>query len=344
MKDIFAKIKPRKMIKIKCLLIFIFLPSLIFSQPFNTVKGQITGEGGQMMSANVLALRSADSSLIKGDFFIDGIFELTELQSEEVIIKLSSIEFDDIFLNVAFKENTNIDLGVIEVKNAQIQIDEVVVSGKRPTVIQRSNGTLEVQIENTTLSASTSINEVLSKSPDVLVDEDGNVSVFGKGNAIIYLNNKRITQNQLGLISPSNIKRIEIIRNPSAKYDAEGGSVINIITIGKQEDGYQVRLNQNASYSRFAGVNTHSGLNISIRKGRLNSNANFSLIQGRDRHILHTTRDRASEDVFLKTDLTTDWQHHYKPFTNYGIGLQYELDKKKLCLHRVCRLLRKTWW
>ncbi|MTI30897.1 outer membrane beta-barrel family protein [Xanthovirga aplysinae] len=310
------------------LFILLIAPVTSFSQVNYTVKGKIVTSDGHLPFGNVIALEIKDSTLIKATSFFDGDFELTDLKHNAIILKFSSLEFDDTFLKIEYSGDPIIDLGEILVENSGTSLDAVVVKGQKPIYRQRNDGTVEVLIENTVLSASNSVNEILSKSPEVLVDESGALSVFGKGNAILYLNGKRIDNNQLSLISPSNVKKIEIIRNPSSKYDAEGAAVIHISTIQQREDGYQARIQQNADYSKFGGINTNSSLNVNYKKGRFTTNAKYSLQLGKERELLHTTRKRDAENVFLKTDLTTSWEREFKNFSYYGLGLQYDMEKE----------------
>ncbi len=183
---------------------------------------------------------------------------------------------------------------------------------------------MEVLIANTVLSTSNSVREILSKSPDVIAGDEG-ISVFGKGNAILYLNDKRITEEQLALIVPANIQKIEIIRNPSAKYDAEGAAVIHIKTIKKNDNGYQVRLLQNMSHSEFGGSQIYSNINLNYNQGRLSGQGYYSLRLGEERMHLFTTRNRDDAATFLRTNVDTDWQYDFDYYAYYGLGLQYEL-------------------
>ena len=295
-----------------------------FSQINFSIKGKIIMEDGYLPSGNIIALHPKDSTFLSGDSFFDGIFELNDLTDDEVLIEFSSLEFDRTFLTIKYQNNLMIDLGEILVKNSQVALNEIVVKGRRPIYRQKSDGTVEVLIANTTLAASNSVQEILSKSPEIITDESGGISVFGKGNAILYLNGKRITSNQLAFISPSNIQKIEIIRNPSSKYDAEGGAVINISTIQRNDNGYQINLKQNVSHSDFGGTNFLSSVNFNHTYNRLSSNAYYTLLQGNDREQLYTTRDRKPEDIFLKTDLTTDWLRDYENTSSYGVGLQLD--------------------
>lgn len=304
-------------------LFILLLPFFSIAQINYSVKGTVIGQTNYPPAGNVMALNPVDSSLIKGNFFLAGDFMLEGLSDKKILLKLTSLEFADIYLEVIYAENELIDVGAIKAQASGVSLDEIVVKGRRRIYSQQADGTVAILIENTILAASNSVNEILSKSPDILIDETGGISVFGKGNAILYLNGKRITDSQLALIPPSNIKKIAIIRNPSAKYDADGAAVINITTLKNKGDGYQASLKQNISHSEFAGTDTYSSLNINYNKGRFSVNGNYALQLGNNRHILETTRNRADEAVFLETDLKTEWLWDMKKFSYYGIGAQY---------------------
>lgn len=309
------------------LLLLLLLPLGTFAQINYAVKGNVITINGDLPAGNIIALHATDSTFIKGTFFLDGNFELTDLNDKNILLKLTSLEFEDTFLDITYDNHPTLEVGEIVVEKSGVDLAEVVVKGIRPVYKQKSDGTVEVLIENTTLSASNSAVEILSKSPEVIVNQNGGIEVFGKGSAIMYLNGKRITDNQLSAIAPANIKKIEIIRNPSAKYDAEGGAVIHITTITQQHDGYQIKLQQNIDYSDFGGTVSRSSVNVNLNKGRFSSNANYSLKLGQDKEVLYTTRDRDAENVFLKTDVTTEWQRKFKNYSQYGLGLQYDLNE-----------------
>ncbi len=318
--------------KLSRILVFISLslfPSISFAQTNFTVKGQIIDGDNYAPSGNIMALNPKDSTLLKGTFFLDGIFELSDLNQSQILLQFSSLEFEDYYMTVKYTNQPLIDLGTISVQKSGLDLAEVVVKSRRPVYTRQPDGTVAVLVENTVLAASNSLSEILSKSPEIVVDESGGLGVFGKGNAILYLNGKRITAIQLTLIAPSNVKKIDIIRNPSAKYDAEGAAVIHITTITQTDDGYQAKLQQNISHSRFGGTNTFSSLNLNHKKGKLSTNANYSVQLGQDRELLHTTRNRTAENVFLSSDLTTDWKRRFDNFSTYGLGLQYNLTKSE---------------
>ena len=306
-----------------CLTLF-----LDFTQALGQVKYAITGKvqtkSGYFPSGNVVALHPQDSSFIKGAFFQQGVFTLKDITQQEVLLKFSSLEFEPQLLRIKYQGNPILKLPAIIVKG--VSLDDITVTARKPVYQQKANGTLEVLIENTVLSASNSVREILSKSPDVIVDDEG-ISVFGRGNAILYLNGQRITEEQLALIVPANIQKVEIIRNPSAKYDAEGAAVIHIKTIKKNDDGYQVRLLQNVSHSAFGGSQMYSNVNLNYNQGQLSGQGYYSLRLGEERMRLFTTRNRDDAATFLRTRVDTDWQYDFDYYAYYGLGLQYNLNK-----------------
>lgn len=313
--------------KVMFLLVILVMPLISFSQINYTIKGKVITSTGEFPTGNVLLLNALDSSFIKGTSFFGETFELTDVKDSEVLIKLtSSLEFEDKIIRVNSNGEEVVDLGEIIVETIGLVLDAVTVKAKRPVYIQRADGTVEVLIQNTTLASSNTVSEILSKSPEIVSDAEGGLSVFGKGNAIIYVNGKRIMDSQLALISPSNVRKIEIIRNPPAKYDAEGAAVINITTIIQRDDGYEGSLKQNVSYSSFGGTNTFTTANLNYKKGKFSSNAYYSLQLGQEREVLYTTRDRDANNVFLETDLTTDWEYDYDNYSYYGLGAQFNIN------------------
>jgi hypothetical protein len=305
--------------------ITLLLSLTAFSQVDYSIKGVVKTDKGYLPAGNVLALNPQDSTFVKGTSFLEGAFELNDIKLNQVLLKFTSLEFEDLYVNVRYENKPEIDLGEIIVSDIGLSLDEVTIYAKRPTYTYKTDGTLEVNIENTVLSSSNSVNEILSKSPDI-VTADGVIEVLGKGEAVIYLNGKRITNDQLSLISPSNVKKLEIIRNPSSKYDAEGAAVINITTIKQRDNGYQASIRQNVSYSEFGGTNTYSSLNLNYKYDNFSLNAYYSLQLGEERELLFTSRDRDAENVFLTTDLTTDWRRKFDNYSYYGLGMQYDFN------------------
>lgn len=326
-----------QLFKLLFLATFFFPAVLVFSQSIHVnelstnsspqawqIRGTVILPDGYQPNGNIHLLTPRDSSFIRGDFFLEGSFLLSNIRSKQVLLQFTSLEFADHYLLMDNPDQTNIDLGEIKVSPYSLTMtDAVVVRAQRPTYTQMADGALEVLIANTTLATSNSTTEILARMPEVEVNEDGVLSILGKGQATLYLDGQPITLDQLALISPTNINKIAIIRNPSARYDASGGAVIEITTLHGRDNGARIRLQQNIGESNFGGFQHFSSANLSINQGRFAVSANYALRAGQDRHVKFTTRNRVDPAIFFSSTVNVDWQRELKTYHQYGAGIQY---------------------
>jgi hypothetical protein len=207
------------------------------------------------------------------------------------------------------------------------ELNEVVIKRQTPLLKYSANGTIDVNVANTLLSTSSSVNELLGRVPNVVVAE-GQISVLGKGEAIIYLNGILINYERFAAIPVSQILKIEVISNPSSKYDAEGKAVINIITKKNIENGIMGTASRQITISEFAGTTTNTLLDFNYTKGNFSFIANYGLQLGKSRELLYTTRTRPNPDEYMRSELTTDWKRQFNNYSNGGFGLQYTFSEK----------------
>jgi hypothetical protein len=297
-----------------------------FSQNIKSISGRVLQKNNEPLVGNAIILSAQDSSLIKGVSFLDTTFVLNDINRAEVLLKITSLTTTDTLIKVIYRGQPDIDLGAIYVREKVTELAEVIVKAELPLVKYSANGSLEVNVANTVLSASSSVTEILSKTPNV-IETNGQLSVLGKGEAIIFLNGRQITNERLASIPVSQILKVEVISNPSAKYDAEGRAVIDIITKIKDEEGILGTASQQVTYSDFAGTNAQTFLDMSYVKSRLSLKGNYSLLAGDNREFLYSTRTRPAMDEFLKSELTTDWRSKNLN-SNYGLGAQYDINAK----------------
>lgn len=207
------------------------------------------------------------------------------------------------------------------------ELNEVVIKRDASLVKYSANGAIDVNVANTLLSTSSSVNELLSRVPNVIITE-GQISVLGKGEAIIYLNGILINYERFAAIPVSQISKIEVISNPSSKYDAEGKAVINIITKKNIESGIMGTASQQVTVSEFAGTSTNTLLDFNYAKGRFSFITNYGLQLGKGRELLYTTRTRPNPEDYMRSQLTTDWKRQFNNYSNFGFGLQYTFSDK----------------
>lgn len=220
------------------------------------------------------------------------------------------------------------DSVVIKQNDFKNQLNEVVIKSQPSLLKHTTNGTVEVLVANTLLATSSSVNEVLSRIPNVTVAE-GQISVLGKGEAIMYLNGILINYERFAAIPVSQILKIEVVSNPSSKYDAEGKAVINIMTKKNIESGTMGTASQQITVSKFAGTSTNTLLDFNYTKGKFSFITNYGLQLGKARELLYTTRTRPNMEEYMRSELTTDWKRRFNNYSNFGLGLQYAFSDKK---------------
>ncbi|OXB06623.1 TonB-dependent receptor [Flavobacterium plurextorum] len=310
------------------ILVFVYLYSFLFNSVFlkaqsiQKISGKVVNRNNELMMGTAVVLSVRDSLILKQQDFLDGVFQLSDINQKEVILKLTSAEFADKHLNINYSNAVNIDLSSIIVLESNNELNEVVVKSQPSLLKYGANGTIDVNVTGTVLATSSSVNELLGRVPNIVVAE-GQISVLGKGEAIIYLNGILINYERFAAIPVSQIAKIEVISNPSSKYDAEGKAVINIITKQNIENGIMGTASQHVTVSKFAGTSTNTLVDFNYTKGKFSFITNYGLQLGKGRELLFTTRTRPNPDIYMKSVLTTDWQRQFNNYSNFGAGIQY---------------------
>lgn len=154
------------------------------------------------------------------------------------------------------------------------KLEEVVIEAKSKTFINK-NGNLKIDVPNSIYNSIPNTLDLLSKLPKIIISSDKeNISIVGKGTPLIYIDNQKIGINDLNALAVDDIKNIEIIQNPSVKYEAEGRSVILITRKFSKKEGFKTILSETASFKKK--YNNYLGFNSSFKKGKLEWKANFN--------------------------------------------------------------------
>lgn len=242
------------------LITFLWLYSIAsFSQ---SITGRVIDEQSQPMPfANVMLLNSADSSFIKGAITKDDGTFIINADCKNGLLKLSSVGYQTIF--IATKQGS---VGDIKMQPVSQTLGEVVIKGERPQYKMTAGG-MAVDIHNSMLKDVGTADDVLSMLPYVQ-GEDGKFTVFAKGTPEIYINNKKVQDVQeLKQLKSTDIKNIDIITSPGAKYNAEVGAVIRIKTIKPQGDGFGVETYNRVKYNKK--WTTYDDATVKYRTGSL---------------------------------------------------------------------------
>jgi hypothetical protein len=221
--------------------LFLLLLLCVFAQGVlaqGFLSGNVRDAKGQPVGfVNVAMLHAATGAVVTGTIAGEaGDFKLATPAAGSYKLKLSFLGYTPLE-TAPFEVNNssfNKDFGNLVLQEDTKMLQEVVVQAMRPTVVAYADK-MVVSVEGTAMAGGATAFEVLSKSPGVWVDQEGNINLNGKPGVQVmqdgrssYLSGKEL-QNLLQGMSADNIKDLEIIANPSAKYDAEGASgIINI--------------------------------------------------------------------------------------------------------------------
>lgn len=230
------------------ILLFVFDTLYCSGQDTYGVKGTVLDSlGNPIERGNVIFLNPADSSVIKGNQFWDGQYELYGIDRSNCILKVTANGYVNYFQNVVFKDSIT-ELDPISMSLLTQSMGDVEVVVRKP-MFERDLDKLVVNVEGTILSEKGSVIDLLRSAPNVIVKSDGSVSVVGKGAAIIYIDGRRVNNLEiLNSIQANDVSKIEIIDNPSAKYDAAGNAVIEIKTKKGMMNGYEGQLGVRGMY------------------------------------------------------------------------------------------------
>lgn len=164
----------------------------------------------------------------------------------------------------------------VSAKNLQ----EVTITSRKPFV-QRSQGKTIVNVDAAVTNAGTTVLEVLEKSPGVMVDKNGGISLQGKPSVLVMIDDKPTylsgteLSNLLGSMSSSQVNQIELITSPSAKYDANGNAgIINIKTKKNKQEGFNGNLVTNVGQGKY--LKNNNSLMLNLRSGQFNTFVNYS--------------------------------------------------------------------
>ena len=209
-------------------------------------KGRIVDERGNAAEYATIALLSPIDSTIVGHGVSNenGSFVIP-CNSRKVLARITYIGYKTV--NRIYN---NTDMGIIKLQPKTMIVKGVVVKGDRPQYKMLSGG-MEVAVEHTLLSKMANTFDVLNLLPRVSVNGQ-KISVFGKGTPIVYINNKRVNDNnEIVNITPDNIKSISVITSPGAEYDAEVESVIRIRTKERRANGLSLRADAFGKYNKW---------------------------------------------------------------------------------------------
>lgn len=300
------------------LFIIVFSFNSIFAQ--KSIKGKVTNENSLPLDYfNIEVFNSKDSTYVLGGTFVNGEFLIDNLNEGEYIFKFSSLGYYDL---IKVDNAQSINNGNFKMLEKSIDLEEIVVTSKLPRVINKTDRYV-VEVENTSISDAGNAVNALSRTPFVIVDKINNeVTIAGKGTTLILINNRRITsQQELEMLNSQDIKEIEVIENPSAKYEAEGHSVINIITKKVNEKGINISLQNLYTMGRHNSGKILGSVTYATNKFVLFSQYGYNLDNSEG---FNSSDERYEKDGISFLMKQKNLENLYKTRLNeYAFGINY---------------------
>lgn len=326
----------------KKLVILLLLMSMSFAnyaQQEIFKQGKITGkimeaENKPLEFVTVTLLKASDSSIVKAGLTnTDGTFEFEYLPSGNYLITASLVGYKketSSILKVS-ADNANVSAGIILLDIESTTLKTVNIVAQKPLFEQKIDK-LVMNVEGSIVASGGTAMEVLEKAPGVGVDKDDKISLKGKQGVIIMVDGKPSNLSQADLANmlksmPSNsIESIEIISNPSAKYDASGNSgIINIKLKKDQNMGLNGSASAGVGYGMKAKYN--GGLNLNYRKRKINLFGNLNYFNNKSENSFDLTRVINFNNQITNFKQENDREQHNTNYS-YKAGADYYLNKK----------------
>ena len=208
--------------------------------------------------ANVALYALPDSSLVTGTITdADGDFTLEGGMTKRALLKISFVGYETQMVEA--RPGVTVTL-----KPESTQLAEVTVRANRPA-IRLKNDALVASVQGSMLSQAGTANDVLRRLPSLTADSKGNISVFGKGEAKIYINHREVRDlSELDQLNSADIRDVEIVRNPGARYEASVKAVIRINTVRHAGDGFG--FDARSSWYKGETTDLREQLNVNWRK------------------------------------------------------------------------------
>ncbi|WP_162946176.1 TonB-dependent receptor domain-containing protein [Chitinophaga barathri] len=292
----------------------------------NGAQAEILGKllddqsGKPVEYASVALLKAKDSTVITGMLSKgNGDFDFKSIAPGTYILKIYFIGYQTIFRSVSVKGRS--DVGNIRLKTTATALKGVEVVGEKPAFTMAIDKRV-FNVEKNLASIGGTATDVLRQVPSVNVDIDGNVSVRN-GSPTIFIDGRPSTLT-LDQIPADAIANVEVVTNPSAKYDAEGMSgILNIVLKKNRRAGINGLIQGGYSTTNSSNL----GVDLNVRQGKINVFLNYNLRDRRSPMTQHMLRKNWENNDTTYLDQYQDGEFGRK-FQNGRVGFDWFIDNR----------------
>lgn len=317
-------------------LLFAFLVCVLsfplFSQ--NSVRGFVTDStGAGFPFVNIALLNAKDSLQVKGTISDDkGHYDFVGLKPGTYLLKFFSVGYS-MHYSLPWQIDSSASLSALPVvlRSSDVSLNEVSVTAIKK-VIEFKNGMTVLNVENSIMASGNTVIDVLKRIPGVSVDNKNNISISGKQGVRIMLDGRlqQLSMEQMvammSAMSADQLSKIEVIKSPPVKYDAEGNAgIINLVSKKINTKGYSGSLSYNPGMGQRFGNSLYGTFNFKSNKLTVFSNINPMYKTFYDRYDYHKNVTYNNNTTIF--DHTGDHENLRK-YISGKIGLDYALTKQ----------------
>ncbi len=254
----------------------------------------------------------------------DGTFEIKNVPAAAVTLEIQFMGYKTRTLPADLTASgKNHSIGTVAIEEDAIKLNDVTVIAERSTIEQKIDRKV-INVGKDLTSAGATASEIMNNIPSVNVDQDGKLSLRGNENVRVLVDGRPTTidpSQLLKQIPSSSIKRIELITNPSAKYNPEGMSgIINIVLHKNSNDGFNASLNTSSTFAKEP--KSANSVNANFRSGKVNFFGTYGDNYGKRINNGNVFRYYGAQAHEKIKSIDDDESHLYK------IGMDYYIDDK----------------
>ncbi|HEX4958969.1 MAG TPA: TonB-dependent receptor, partial [Lacibacter sp.] len=298
---------------------------ILFSVLFTSVQAQTAQRGKitlKVINSQQQPLENATAELVRAK---DSVLVKTAISDKAGMAEFENIPFGTYLIRVSSTnyskqysaaltlsaDQSSVTVADMVLQPAAVQLKEIEVSGRKP-FIQKLSDRIVVNVDNSVINAGSSALDVLERSPGILVDPNDNISMRGRAGVIIMIDGKPSPMNGADLVNylrslPANaIDRIDLITNPSSKYDAAGNAGIIDIRL-KKDQRYGTNGSITAGYGQGVYPKANSGINFNTRNKKMNMFGGYNYAYRMNLNHLLLDRNFYTNGNFTGRDLKDNY-------------------------------------
>ncbi len=305
------------------------------AQTPSRVNGRIIDKNKKPLEyVNVMLLKSADSSLVKGSISNNnGEFEIDNIIAGNYLVMLSQLGYEKLYTQpFELVAGASQNLNDLNLKDNVTVLKGVDVVAKK-SFIERHTDKTVVNVENSIVDAGSTALEVLQKSPGVTVDNNDNISLKGKSGVLILIDGKPtyLANDDLAVMLKSmasdQVNRIEIMTTPPARYEASGNAgVINIVLRKDKRMGANGSIR--GSFGQGKRPDAGGGINLNYRQNKTNVFGNYDYDWRKSVEDLFIKRNFRQNGIISSVFTSNSDIEFIGKTHRYKIGVDYDINDK----------------